>query len=303
MKKKIATIATEVLEGNKSQDLPLSGKYHWWIFTYNNYTRGNLDLMLQWLDYGTEVRYWINEEEGEITHTKHLQGTLHFKNVMRYQTLRNKFPIYWKPVKSMEASITYCCKSETRIGINIVKESFEKKLIEKKFKTKLYEELYDWQKQVLTIIEAEPDDRIIHWFWEPVGCSGKTTIVKYILKHYNNATYSCACKSADILSIADEDKNIYMLNFTRTQEGFAPYTALEQLKDGLISDSKLKKKSINIIMDPPHVIVFANWPPDQTKLSEDRWRVVCLENVVPMNPYGGGADVSVLESARAALDV
>lgn len=277
MKKKIATVATEGQEGNKSPDLPLSGKYHWWCFTYNNYTRGNLDLLLEWLDYGTEVRYWINEEIGEETGTKHLQGTLHFKNVQRYTTLRNKYPIFWKPTKSMESSIKYCCKTETRVGVNLIKENFEKKIKEKKFKTKNYEELYDWQKSVLTILEKEPDDRTIHWFWDHKGCSGKTTLAKYILKNYANATYSCACKSADILTITDETKNIYILNFTRTQEGFCPYNALEQLKDGLISDSKLKKKSNNIIMDPPHVICFANWPPETHKLSVDRWKVVEIE--------------------------
>lgn len=247
-----------------------------WFLTWNNYTRGDLEKLLHYCDYERECKYEINEEVGEISQIKHLQGSIQFKDVIEFSTLQNKFHgCHWEPTNNLKAANTYCSKTWTQIA-NHSKIDYKKKILQKNFKTKNFDELYDWQKSVLTILEKQPDDRTIHWYWEANGCTGKTTLIKYILKHYNTATYSCACKSADILSIADDTKTIYLLNFTRNQEGFAPYSALEQLKDGLISDSKLKKKSNNIIMDSPHVICFANWPPDTGKLSQDRWNIVLI---------------------------
>lgn len=264
--------------GNKEDISPTSKPLRRWFFTWNNYTRCDLEKLLDYCNYVRNCKYEINEEVGEISRIRHLQGCIQFQQPIEWLSLRNKFKCWWKPTNNQEAAEIYCSKQLTQIAHHS-KENFEKKIAEKKFKTKNFDELYDWQKYVLTILEKQPDDRTIHWYWEPDGCAGKTTLIKYILKYYDTATYSCACKSADILSIADENKNIYLLNFTRNQEGYCPWSALEQLKDGLISDSKLKKKSINIVMDSPHVICFANWLPDTSKLSEDRWNIVNIKSI------------------------
>jgi len=267
-----------------------------WFFTWNNYTRCDIENLLTYCDYDRECKYEINEEIGEISKITHLQGTVQFKQPIDFNTLQNKFyGCHWEPTNNQKAAEQYCSKEHTQINHHS-KIYYEKKIRQKIFKTKTFEELNDWQKSVLTIIEKQPDDRTIYWFWEPTGCTGKTTLIKYILKYYDKATYSCASKSADILSIADESKNIYLLNFTRNQEGYCPWSALEQLKDGLISDSKLKKKSINIVMDSPHVICFANWPPDTNKLSEDRWKIFDLAT----QPIGHDDELGPVAQIRPA---
>ena len=45
--------------------------------------------------------------------------------------------------------------------------------------------LQTWQKELLEIIKAEPDDRTIHWFYDKIGGSGKTTLAKHICINYN----------------------------------------------------------------------------------------------------------------------
>lgn len=239
-----------------------------WCFTLNNYTRVELSTLTQVFE---NDKYIFQEETG-VEGTVHLQGFVEFKNARSLTSLKKiNGRIHWEKTRNDTASINYCQKQESRTGktySNFIPV----------FKTIETEQLYPWQRMVIDIINTNPDDRTIHWFWEPNGCTGKTALAKYILKNYYNAQYSCATKSADILTIADCTKNIYILNFSRCIEGFMPWVALEQLKDGLISDSKLKKRSNNIIMDSPHVICFANWPPCTDKLSNDRWNIVRIDH-------------------------
>lgn len=248
--------------GNKSRRLRT------WCFTWNNYTLDDIDTLTHRL---RDVEYIFQEETGEKG-TPHLQGYIKFKNARYKSALIKEFKgCYFEECRNEEALQKYCQKDETRTG-KIYKNITNKP----ELKIPSYETLYTWQKEIVDLCRTEPDDRSIYWYWDAEGNSGKTTLIKYIITHLR-ATYSCAGKSADILTIADEKINIYLLNFVRSQEGFTPYTALEQLKDGLISDSKLKKTSRNIVMNSPHVIVFANWPPDTNKLSKDRWIIKNLQ--------------------------
>lgn len=247
--------------GNKSQRLRT------WCFTWNNYTSNDIDTLTHKLK---DIEYVFQEETGEKG-TPHLQGYIKFKNARYKSALIKQFKgCYFEECRNEDALIQYCQKDDTRTG-KIYKNLTETIAL----KIPTYEQLYDWQKEIVDLCRTEPDDRTIYWYWESKGSCGKTTLIKYIITHMK-ASYSCAAKSADIVTIADEKIGIYLLNFARSQEGFAPYTALEQLKDGLISDSKLKKTSRNIVMNSPHVIVFANWPPDTSKLSNDRWNIINL---------------------------
>lgn len=247
--------------GNKSLRLRA------WSFTWNNYTLDSIDTLTQKLK---NVEYVFQEETG-ANGTRHLQGFVRFENARYKSSLIKQFKgCYFEPARNEEALTRYCQKDNTRTG-KVYKNIIEKQ----ELKIPTYEQLYDWQKEIVELCRTEPDDRTIHWYWEPTGCCGKTTLIKYIITHMK-AKYSCASKSADILTIADEKINIYLFNFARSQEGFAPYNALEQLKDGLISDSKLKKESRNIVMNSPHVIVFANWPPNTNSLSKDHWKITEL---------------------------
>jgi hypothetical protein len=62
-----------------------------------------------------------------------------------------------------------------------------------------------------------------------------------------------------------------IINLVREQCDNKIYTGLEMLKDGLITSQKFNGETI--IFNSPHVIVFANFPPETKKLSEDRWDI------------------------------
>lgn len=146
----------------------------------------------------------------------------------------------------------------------------------KPVKTISEDELYDWQKKVLSICKEEPDDRTIWWFWEPIGNVGKSAFCKFLAVHYE-AIVITTSKSADIATCIENERNLYIFDFPRSCEGFCPWNGIEQLKNGLITEAKLKKKAKTTIINCPHVICFANWVPENIPLSPDRLKIERIE--------------------------
>jgi len=68
-----------------------------------------------------------------------------------------------------------------------------------------------------------------------------------------------------------EKSNIVIFNIPRGHKALVNYAALESVKDGMIVNNKYETGFK--VFNPPHVVVFANFPPDRTHLSEDRWVV------------------------------
>lgn len=135
-------------------------------------------------------------------------------------------------------------------------------------------DLYEWQKDLIERLERPPDKRTILWYYDEIGNSGKSTFGKYLAYHKRNICLLTATKSADILTAVDPIYNTYILDFPRTLgPDFCPFTAIEQVKNGFITDSKLKKKARTLMFNPPHVLIFSNFPPKRSTMSADRWSV------------------------------
>lgn len=246
-------------KGNTKAALIRSKKY---CFTLNNYTNDEFECLVK-MD-GVKI---IGKEVGKEG-TPHLQGYVEFKN-QRYLSALKKINerVHWEPARGTRIqNIRYCGKEKNYIN----------EFTEKPPRILSQEQLYPWQREIERMILDVPDERSIYWYWEEVGNVGKTAFMKYLVYTYNFVIGATACRSADILTLADESKSVYLFDFSRSQEGFTPWNALEQLKNGFITDSKLKKKAKTIIMDNPHVICFANWPPETQHLSGDRWKITKL---------------------------
>ena len=67
------------------------------------------------------------------------------------------------------------------------------------------EEPYGWQSEVMEIIKQKPDKRTIHWFWEPDGCKGKTTLSKYLVVKHN--ALMLTGKSGDMFNMLSKYKD------------------------------------------------------------------------------------------------
>lgn len=233
-----------------------------WCFTLNNWTEEDKK--------GLEKaflgeNYIIGEEIGEEKKISHLQGYVEFKNQKVLEVLKkinNK--IHWEKCRgNREQNIAYCSKGGITFG-NLVKK-----------KLKIIEELKDWQREVVEITNQEPDDRKILWYVDIEGNKGKTALCKYLV--VNKGALYLTGKCADIkygITQYITEKNIVdcppiLMDFTRDVEEYVSYQAIEAIKNGIFYNTKYESKMITY--NSPHVIIFANFFPDITKLSSDRW--------------------------------
>lgn len=220
---------------------------------------------------GSDCDYVMQLEKGDEKEHLHLQGVVYFKSARKFSQVKSLLPgVHVEPCKSKSAAIDYCQKVDTAMG-QIWSRGFALN------PTDTFQKMdpRPWQREVLTLVSAVPDDRTIWWVWDRLGGAGKTKLQKHLA--LKGECIVVSGKAADIkYAIASRVKErkpikIVFFNFARSQEEFISYEAIEQVKDGLFFSSKYE--SDMCIYDSPHVICMANFPPKLNKLSEDRWNI------------------------------
>lgn len=243
-------------------------QYLYWSFTFNNYVLEQIEQIERIFQHECDW-YIFQEEIGEETKTPHLQGTLKLKNRQRLTQIKHWcIQIHWQPTKCVKASMAYCLKQKTRAGrqwVYGIEIPEEIKVAEPR----------GWQLEVMDIITQEPDDRTIHWFWEPDGNVGKTTLCKYlVVKHNALVLTGKANDMYHMIAKFPNKRKLILVDVPRTSLDYVNYAAIENIKNGLICSGKYE--GAQLVFNCPHVIVFANEPPDVDKMSKDRWHIVCI---------------------------
>lgn len=144
--------------------------------------------------------------------------------------------------------------------------------------SKRYVAMTKWQEDIMAVILEDPDDRTIFWIWSKDGLCGKSQTAKEMVLNYN-ALLIPGGAYKDI-AYAYDNNPIVVFNYTRSHSEFMCYDAMESLKDGVLFSSKYE--SAAKVFSPPHVIVFANTPPEDGKLSADRLIVTEVFPLVEM---------------------
>ncbi len=254
--------------GNTNQSSP---KVHW-CFTLNNYSQDDI----HYISSNSSIKSYIFQEETGEEGTPHLQGYLAFKSKQRLSALKKINPkIHWEPCRDIKASIAYCSKSETRTGKIYANIPYPKPL-----KCLKYEQLYDWQKNIVDIAKTEPDDRTIHWVWEEEGNRGKSQLIRYLVIKHNALILSNKASDMKYGCIKYAEKNhsgpeIICINIPRSVDTqYLSYQGIEDIKDATFFSPKYE--SDMFVMNPPHIFIFSNEYPETEKLSSDRWKVISL---------------------------
>ena len=252
--------------GNTKQ---ISPSKHW-CFTFNNYTQDDIKLF-QEVSSNSSKRYIFQEELGE-NGTPHLQGYIEFIDKIRPKNLYDT-KIHWEKCRKIKDSISYCSKEDTRNG-EIYCHNIR---IPKKVRILDDSMLFDWEKDIIDIIQQEPDDRSIHWFFENEGCAGKSTFCKYLAVKFNALIVGARASDMKYMIVKYEEINgvypdIIIMDISRSNDiNDIDYDGIEQVKNGLFMNSKYE--CCQVIMNCPHIICFANSPPMKDAMSMDRWKI------------------------------
>lgn len=265
-------------EGSGNTRLPpkkqISPSKHW-RFTFNNYTEDDIKQLIDDSSNSSNI-YVFQEEIAPKTGTPHLQGHMSFSEKIRPKTSFST-KISWHKSTKVKQSIAYASdpakrKPNGRIWNKGIK-------IKKPLRLITEEQLYYWEKDIVSFCQEEADDRTIHWYWHELGDMGKTSFAKYLVSKHDAIVLGG--KAHDIRhGLCDYYKNhnetypdIVILNFTRTLEGYISWTGIENCKDALFYSGKFEGGMV--CANSPHVICFANFKPktDDSNISKERWHI------------------------------
>lgn len=131
-----------------------------------------------------------------------------------------------------------------------------------------------WQEDLEGILEGSPDPRLVHWIVDRVGGQGKSYYASY-LRDQRNAFVITGGRHQDIFYAfrgkLDGGCGIIVFDWARGQEESFPYRVVEAFKNGYFLSTKYESEEI--IFPVPHVLIFANFAPDEIQLSADRWSI------------------------------
>lgn len=235
----------------------------YWTFTLNNFTDIEFNILkdeicLHCLDYR------VQEEIGE-SGTNHLQGYIQAKKRIRPMEAFSNKRIHWEKARSPTHARNYCCKEDSATG-NYILDTVEP--------LDLIKPDRPWQLDILEIISHKPDYRKIYWYWEDVGNVGKSAFTKYLCAKKDALCVSgksSDCKYAIVKWYETKKKypKIIILDVPRTNIDYLSYEGIESIKNGCFFSGKYE--CTQVIMNNPHVIIFANSKPNTNNMSIDRW--------------------------------
>jgi hypothetical protein len=85
------------------------------------------------------------------------------------------------------------------------------------------------------------------------------------------ANKDCLFSLYEFIKINDEAPEIVIFDIPRVNKGQISYQALEQIKNGMLFNSKYESGMCRF--NSPHILVFSNDEPHYESLSEDRWLI------------------------------
>ena len=127
---------------------------------------------------------------------------------------------------------------------------------------------YHWQARFFAYLQTAPDDRRVVWVHCEDGNSGKSRFALWMA-----CSHGALLGANDLRSDASlwDGQRLVIIDLMRSVQRVA-YDSIEMYKSGVALQTKYE---VCIKAHPsPHVLVFANRPPDMLRLSTDRWHIV-----------------------------
>lgn len=218
---------------------------------------------------GKDGKWCFQHEVCPETGRPHIQGVVWFKNARTFAQVHKLFPgAHIEKCKSWKASIEYCSKEWTRGGKEVIENCLPEKILDPLDRTNLA----DWMVDVEALMAGPVHPRMVYWFWSSEGSIGKSFFIfhhclhnkRYILVDGDNKDILCGIQKMK------ESPKVVFWNIA-ADDPEPSYRTMEKVKDGMFFATKYE--SGMCLMNKPHVIVFANRPPNKNKLKLDRWSI------------------------------
>lgn len=244
-----------------------------WCFTWNNPPEDGSEVLCQrFQELG--VSYIFEPEVGD-SGTPHFQGFTRSEFKIRPTSFRLPKQIHWEVARgSVQQNVRYCSKDGAAIYSPDLRPPRQIKLIDP--------DKVEWQSNLVNILDQEPDDRTIYWYWDPIGNKGKSALAKWLC--VKKDALIVAGKAADMkYAVAQKTQksgypNIIIMDLPRSMEQYTSYAGIEEIKNGCFCSTKYES---GMVLGPcPHVVVFSNWEPDTSQMSEDRWVVKEIGDII-----------------------
>lgn len=275
-----------------------------WMFTLNNYTDAQVEWCESYSELDAVTRMTVSKEIGE-SGTPHLQGCITWKTGKRLAAMKKLlYEAHWEKADSPDDAHAYPCKADSEMIVQVDKRSKGKRVdlddmakailecdtlhevmlvpgvakyhswAEKLWTTRPLEaesiaDFRPWQHALYLELLQEPDDRKVIWYHDEAGGAGKTTMARHLITM--GAFYCRNGKTAD-LCYAYANQRIIVIDLARSVEGHVNYNVIETLKDGLMFSTKYMSAT-KVRKGAAHVVVMANFLPDMSKMSVDRWDI------------------------------
>lgn len=132
----------------------------------------------------------------------------------------------------------------------------------------------DWQRDLLGIIEGQPDPRKIHFRVDLLGNTGKSFFAREMLTR--GMAYLVTGGKHDRMQHGYAYQPIIIFDIPRatfdesTGSDGIPYAVIENFKNGIANRMYGEPPAI---FSTPHVVVFSNYLPNMNKLSQDRYDI------------------------------
>ncbi|QMW68700.1 replication-associated protein [Crucivirus-190] len=196
-------------------------------------------------------------EFGKAPITKH--ATISTRWIILKEEMKKGTPIEELMASNLDLFIKY--PSGCKNAYNILRPKVNFDLL------KEYPTLRPFQKDIIDYVQTQPEKRKILWICDN-GRSGKSELVAHLLTHYK-FIYLENAKTQDIAHAWNGEHVLFDL--PRVSEEHLNYSALESLKNGRIFSSKFDSQSK--CYNRPHIIIFANYTPNISSLTMDKWDI------------------------------
>ena len=134
--------------------------------------------------------------------------------------------------------------------------------------------LQPWQRLARRLL-LDQSDRTVLWIYDPLGDTGKSYLAKYLKATLPSCILLESGKKADLAN-AFSNEEVVIFDYTRSMETTINYSILENFKNGYLFSPKYNSSVKQF--KSCKVMCLANFVPDLSKLSQDRWMYFLLED-------------------------